>query len=87
MEAFVNRTLKAYFTEGKNINDQDVLLGLAEDVDLDKEESIQVLESDRFKDQVVQISRQLRKLVPKVFRFSYLTISMAYQEHNLVRHS
>ncbi|MFC0014025.1 MULTISPECIES: DsbA family protein [Allobacillus] len=53
MEAFVNRTLKAYFTEGKNINDQDVLLELAGDVDLDKEESLQVLESNRFKDTVI----------------------------------
>ena len=53
METFVNRTLRAYFTEGKDINDSAVLLDLAEDSGLDREEAQAVLDSDRYRNQVI----------------------------------
>lgn len=44
--------LKAYFTDGKNIADKNVLVELAREAGLDGAEAIQILESDRFAQEV-----------------------------------
>ena len=46
--------LRAYFTEGKNIDDTDTLVALAEDLGLEAEETYDVLESDTFSNAVKQ---------------------------------
>lgn len=47
-----NRFMKAYFTEGKNIADEDTLLSLISELGLDKQEAKSVLNSTKFKDVV-----------------------------------
>lgn len=44
--------LKAYFTEGKNIADRDVLAGIAAQAGLDRAEASEMLASDRFVQEV-----------------------------------
>ena len=43
-----SRLFKAYFTEGKNIDDAETLTALAEEIGLDAEEAKAVLESDKY---------------------------------------
>jgi predicted DsbA family dithiol-disulfide isomerase len=54
---------KAYFTDSKNIDDNEILLGLGKEIGLDTAEVKQVLESDRYADEVKQdidMAQQLR---------------------------
>ncbi|MCA1326280.1 DsbA family oxidoreductase [Herbaspirillum sp. alder98] len=44
--------LKAYFTDGKNIAERDVLIGIAAQVGLDSAEAGEILESDRYAQEV-----------------------------------
>jgi predicted DsbA family dithiol-disulfide isomerase len=53
-EAIHDALFKAYFVEGKNIGDADVLLQVAESVGLSKEKAREVLEQRTFKDAVDQ---------------------------------
>lgn len=46
--------LKAYFTEGKNIDDNNVLIELSSQIGLNEEESRKVLDSDQFTNAVKQ---------------------------------
>jgi predicted DsbA family dithiol-disulfide isomerase len=46
------RLFKAYFTEGKNISDRSVLIDLAEDIGLNKNEAEDVLKNDKFTENV-----------------------------------
>ncbi len=46
------RLFKAYYTEGKNIGDVETLSSLAEEAGLNKKETLQVLQSDAFKNEV-----------------------------------
>lgn len=54
---------KAYFIDGKNIDDRSALLAFATDLGLDATETISVLDSDRFMDEVkhdLDMASQLR---------------------------
>lgn len=51
-DAMEERLFKAYFTEGKNTADHQVLLQLALDCGLEKQSAEEVLSSDRFAEQV-----------------------------------
>lgn len=56
------RLFKAYFSEGKNIDDNETLIGLATEIGLDSEEAKSVLESDKYAEAVkldVKESQQL----------------------------
>lgn len=53
-DAMKERLLKAYFTEGKNIDDRETLLQLALELDLDKGRVEACLDSDEFLDKVEQ---------------------------------
>lgn len=53
---------KAYFTEGKNTDDYDVLVALGEDIGLDAAEIRQVLESDRYAEDVREDIKESRKV-------------------------
>lgn len=56
------RLFKAYFSEGKNIDDSETLIALATEIGLDSDEAMAVLESDKYADAVnadIQESRQL----------------------------
>jgi predicted DsbA family dithiol-disulfide isomerase len=46
------RLLRAYFTEGANIDDQNTLLGLAEEVGIDREEAAECLQRNVYMDKV-----------------------------------
>jgi predicted DsbA family dithiol-disulfide isomerase len=50
--AFHRAAFHAYFAEGKNISDQEVLLDLAAAVGLDRKEATQVLEKRTFREQI-----------------------------------
>ena len=57
-----SRLFKAYFTEGKNIDDAEMLIALAKEIGLDSDEAKAVLGSDKFADAVrsdIQESQQL----------------------------
>ncbi|MFD2036651.1 DsbA family protein [Belliella marina] len=61
-DAMKERLLKAYFTEGKNIDDMETLLSLATEVGLERDRVLACLESDEFTDKVekdIQESRQI----------------------------
>ncbi|HVV54729.1 MAG TPA: DsbA family oxidoreductase [Mucilaginibacter sp.] len=51
-EAAEEALFRAYFTEGKNIDDKETLTGIAASIGLDKAETKQALESDAFADEV-----------------------------------
>lgn len=51
-EAAEEALFRAYFTEGKNIDDKETLAGIAASIGLDKAEAEQALESDAFADEV-----------------------------------
>jgi predicted DsbA family dithiol-disulfide isomerase len=51
-DAMKERLLRAYFTEGRLVSDQDTLVELAEEVGLDGDEARATLASDRFADAV-----------------------------------
>lgn len=53
-DAMKERLLKAYFTEGRNIGDHETLVDLADAAGLDREETWQVLRSERYGDAVEQ---------------------------------
>ena len=53
---------KAYFTDGQNTDDFDVLTALAEDIGLDAEETRTVLESDQYADDVRKDIKESRKV-------------------------
>lgn len=56
------RLFKAYFTEGKNIDDKETFIGLATEIGLNEAEAKAVLESDKYADAVnadIQESQQL----------------------------
>jgi len=53
---------KAHFTDGKNIDDFEVLTELAEDIGLDTEEARRILESDRYAEAVKEDIRESRKV-------------------------
>lgn len=53
---------KAYFTEGKNTDNYDVLTALANDIGLDTEETRQVLESDQYAEDVREDIEESRKV-------------------------
>lgn len=56
------RLFKAYFSEGKNIADQAVLLDLSEDIGLNKESVEDVLKSDMFADKVSEDIEEASKI-------------------------
>ncbi|MCH7396891.1 DsbA family oxidoreductase [Belliella sp. DSM 107340] len=61
-DAMKERLLRAYFTEGKNIDDLSTLISLAEEVGIDKERAQACLESNEFAakvDQDISESRQI----------------------------
>lgn len=47
-----SRLFKAYFTEGKNIDNKETLIALAKEIGLDAEAAKQVLESDKYAEDV-----------------------------------
>ena len=47
------RLFKAYYTEGKNIGDLNILAELGAEVGLDKEDALRVLHSDQYKEEVI----------------------------------
>ena len=51
-EAIHDAIFRAYFVDGKNIGDRDVLAGLAESIGLSKEAALEVLDKRTFKDAV-----------------------------------
>lgn len=53
-DAMKERLFKAYFTEGKNIDDKDTLVSLAAEVGLEKSRVETCLETDEFLDQLEQ---------------------------------
>ncbi|PKR77298.1 disulfide bond formation protein DsbA [Halalkalibacillus sediminis] len=62
MYKFMERVMKAYFTEGKDVGEHQILADLAEEVGLDKKESLQVLAEGHYKGAVVgdqQLAQQL----------------------------
>lgn len=52
MYELMERLMQAYFTEGKNVSDFDVLVNLAEEVGLPKEDTLKVLNSNDFAENV-----------------------------------
>lgn len=46
--------LRAYFTEGKNMDDNDTLIAMAKELEIDADKTRQVLESDKFSNSVKQ---------------------------------
>lgn len=56
------RLLRAYFTEGKNVDDLSVLTALAKEVGLDEQEVTKVLESNTYSDDVRGDIRESRQL-------------------------
>lgn len=52
MYELMERLMQAYFTEGKNVSDFDVLVNLAEKVGLPKEDTLKVLNSNDFAENV-----------------------------------
>lgn len=52
MYELMERLMQAYFTEGKNVSDFDVLVNLAEEVGLPKEDTLKVLNSNEFAENV-----------------------------------
>jgi len=51
-DKLTSRLMKAYFTDGKNLANQEELAALAEEVGLNKEEALKVLKENQFGDQV-----------------------------------
>jgi predicted DsbA family dithiol-disulfide isomerase len=56
------RLMKAYFIEGKNIADEQVLALLASDVGLNKEEALSILRSNRYENEVKHEFQEAKKL-------------------------
>ena len=52
MQEMVDRLFKAHFEEGLDVGDFQVLATLAAEIGLDAKEAIEMLESERFSDQV-----------------------------------
>jgi predicted DsbA family dithiol-disulfide isomerase len=48
----MERLMRAYFTDGETIGDRDTLLRIAQDAGLDADEAREVLDSDRYSDEV-----------------------------------
>ncbi|MBN2268238.1 MAG: DsbA family oxidoreductase [Acholeplasmataceae bacterium] len=57
-----NRFMKAYFTDGLNLADQDTLTKLVSELGLDADEAKKVLASDQFKDQVIAEQQESREI-------------------------
>lgn len=53
---------KAYFTDGKNTDDQEVLVALGKDIGLDPEETRNILQSDQFTEKVKEDILESRKI-------------------------
>ncbi|RPF51027.1 DsbA family oxidoreductase [Aquisalibacillus elongatus] len=62
MYDMMERLMQAYFTEGKNVGDQDVLAVLAEEVGLNREESLEILETVKYKRDVVNDQQEAGQL-------------------------
>lgn len=56
------RLFRAYFTEGKNIGDHDTLVGLAEEIGLDKNEASGILSSDTYTSDVRSDEQEAQSL-------------------------
>lgn len=50
MQAMTEALFKAYFTDSKNVSDFNILVDIASNIGLDKEETIKVLNSNEYKD-------------------------------------
>ena len=57
-EAVHDRVMDAYWSEAQNIGDSDVLRGLAAELELPAEDVDEVLTTDRYRDRIVDSTRQ-----------------------------
>ena len=57
-----NRFMKAYFTDGKNLADHEVLASLAAEVGLNEKEALKVLKENSFKNQVLAEQTEARQI-------------------------
>lgn len=57
-----SRIYRAYFSEGKHVGDHEVLADLAADIGLDRDEALQILQSDQYKDAVAADMAQAGQL-------------------------
>jgi predicted DsbA family dithiol-disulfide isomerase len=62
LREMTERLFQAYFTDSKLISDHDVLIELAAEVGLDRDEVKQVLESDRYTDEVREDEAEAARL-------------------------
>lgn len=58
--ALLNRLMKAYFTDGLDLCDYDILSSLAQDVGLNKKASLKILEQNLYTNQVVEEQKQAK---------------------------
>lgn len=61
-QLFTERFMSAYFQEGKNIADGDTILSLVKELGLDVEEATKVVNSDDYKDQVLNEIKEGREI-------------------------
>ncbi|MDO9629390.1 MAG: DsbA family oxidoreductase [Acholeplasmataceae bacterium] len=57
-----NRFMKAYFTEGRNLADHQVLASLASEVGLNEKEALEILKENKYKNQVKAEQTEARQI-------------------------
>ena len=61
-DEITNRLMKAYFTEGMNLADHQVLANLAEEIGLNPEEALSILKNNTYKNQVIAEQTEARQI-------------------------
>ena len=61
-DEITNRFMKAYFTDGKNLADHQVLASLVSELGLNKQEALEVLKENKFKKQVLAEQTEGRQI-------------------------
>jgi predicted DsbA family dithiol-disulfide isomerase len=61
-DQLTSRLMKAYFTDGLNLADYETLANLATEVGLSKEEALQILNENSYKDQVTTEQQEARQI-------------------------
>ena len=61
-DELTNRLMKAYFTDGMNLADHQVLANLAKEIGLNSEEALSILKNNTYKNQVIAEQTEARQI-------------------------